>query len=173
MLSNRPSTFDRSESKSNGAASPWSTLRDLLLQREKETKAKLINWLRAQHDDDVSHVMESVSLPTQSLIIRKYFPFVRQHSTFQSLHFPLSSISISHMYTIKLQIVQLRRLLTLNRMNRVSFAQLIQAVSEKRGMRKQEKGVFRHFDSSRAMTFGWTSNSTLGERSFPFNYYAN
>lgn len=37
MLSKRPSTFDRSESKSNGAASPWSTLRDLLLQVEEKS----------------------------------------------------------------------------------------------------------------------------------------
>lgn len=34
MLSKRPSTLDRSESKSNGAARPWSTLRDLLLKEE-------------------------------------------------------------------------------------------------------------------------------------------
>lgn len=35
-LSKRPSTFDRNESKSYGAARPWSTLRDLLLYSRRE-----------------------------------------------------------------------------------------------------------------------------------------
>lgn len=44
-LSNRPSTVDRNESKfANGAAKPWSTLRDLLLcewtKKEKKRRKK-------------------------------------------------------------------------------------------------------------------------------------
>lgn len=40
-LSKRPSTFDRNESKSNGAAKPWSTLRDLLLKYRESGKKKV------------------------------------------------------------------------------------------------------------------------------------
>lgn len=40
-LSKRPSTFDRNESKSNGAANPWSTLRDLLLKKGKDETLRL------------------------------------------------------------------------------------------------------------------------------------
>jgi hypothetical protein len=40
MLSKRPSTFDRNESKSNGAAKPWSTLRDLLLKLGKNDEKR-------------------------------------------------------------------------------------------------------------------------------------
>lgn len=46
MLSNLPSTFERSESRSNGAASPWSTLLDLLLfwwvTRRKKKEEKIL-----------------------------------------------------------------------------------------------------------------------------------
>lgn len=48
MLSKRPSTFDRSESRSNGAARPWSTLLDLLLQWKKNAnvnKTWIMWWI--------------------------------------------------------------------------------------------------------------------------------
>lgn len=131
MLSNRPSTFDRSESKSNGAARPWSTLRDLLLERHKE-------WPRINQQAicRVLHINHVTVF------------FFNYSTTFQPVH----SLSLSHTTyssdAIKFQIVQLTKVVNIERGMSLELIQVLSSAEIKvnsKGVLRQRSLTFREF----------------------------
>lgn len=136
MLSNRPSTFDRSESKSNGAARPWSTLLDLLLQWTRMQKT-LINWLQFHSQyRNMNHVTARISFLSANAEQFITFRDCQQHSI-SLWRAACKCLNTFHvLMRLNFKLCNLRRLLTLNRRGHEP-PRLIWTVSEKRETRKR------------------------------------
>lgn len=131
MLSKRPSTFDRSESKSNGAARPWSTLLDLLLKWNIKNIGK-VNQLTSVFF--LSPNMKSCDGGFLFLL------HTQQFITFQSarFHLTLANVSAHLTYAIEFQIVQFAKVVNMKPQRPMSLSRFIWTVSEKKRNKKKE-----------------------------------